>query len=72
MAELQQLRRQLLELAFQASDSDAGRAVGSRAIQVALMEILDSVDENDEEEANQQAAAAGSNDTTPEDSGAGR
>lgn len=62
VAELQLLRGQLFDLAAQVSDSDTELGVCSRAIQVALMEILDGVDE-DEESAEEPAEAAGSNKT---------
>ena len=51
VAELQQLRSQLLELATHAAGGDAGLSVGARTIQNALMEILDdAMDEEDEGE----------------------
>jgi hypothetical protein len=53
VAELQQVRSQLLELAEQLGDADTGgRAVqvAARSFQVALMEILDGVDAEDEEQ----------------------
>ena len=71
MAELQLLRGQLLELVTQVSGGDAELGVGVRAIQVALMEILDGVDEG-EESADKPVEAAGSKDATDGGSGARR
>ena len=47
--ELQPLRAQLFDVAAQAAGGDAEHSVGVRAIQVALMEILDGVTEEKEE-----------------------
>ena len=58
VAELQQMRRDLLALATQLVVDDGGEELGlaGRSFQVAFMEILDGVEEADEEEAHEEEA----------------